>query len=109
LEGLDLDRMHTNRRVVGEALGNKWLVDFSTNRGWGDAPFVKKIEKLVDEVNRQSAMELSYEDLAFDPAAAQVWLRASDPDRNGQKIDSSVSNKRLKQEPHGSMSGSTRT
>jgi hypothetical protein len=85
LEGPDLDHMHTNRWVVGEALGNKWLVDFSTNRGWGDAPFDKKIEKLVDEVDRQSASELSYEDLAFDPAAAQVWSRASDPDRKWSK------------------------
>jgi hypothetical protein len=85
LEGRDLDHMHTNRWVAGDALGNKWLVNFSTNRGWGKAPFGEKTEKLVDEVDRQSESELSYEDLAFDPAAAQVWLRASHPDGKWSK------------------------
>jgi hypothetical protein len=76
-----LRRMKWNCSVIGDALGNLWLVDFSTNRAWGKALFSEKIERLVDEGDRQCASNPSYRDMAFDRDAAKVWSGASDIDR----------------------------
>ena len=32
----DINRIRWERWNVGNAIGNKWLVDFSVNRGWGN-------------------------------------------------------------------------
>jgi Protein of unknown function DUF262 len=79
--GDELRQMWENRSVIGDAIGNLWLVDFSTNRAWGKAPFKEKIERLVDEGDRQCASNLSYRDMAFDRDAERIWLGASDIDR----------------------------
>ena len=75
-EGPQLRQMKWNRGI-GDAIGNRWLVDFSINRKWGKKPFSEKIGCLIDEEKRQCASELSYRDMAFDRDAAQIWKGAS--------------------------------
>ena len=38
--------MRQARFDIGHAVGNKWLVDFSLNRGWRDNSFSKKISEV---------------------------------------------------------------
>jgi hypothetical protein len=43
-----LNKLRWLREDIGESIGNKWLVDFSTNRGWGDDGIATKLQKIED-------------------------------------------------------------
>ncbi len=42
----ELNKLRWLRDDIGESIGNKWLVDFSTNRGWGDAGCAEKLQQI---------------------------------------------------------------
>jgi len=80
LDEKDLLRMWRTRSDIGNGIGNKWLVDFSLNRGWGNRAFASKLELL--EANEPPKKP-------SDKCAAALLLRAFDT-RDDARQDWSV-------------------
>ena len=78
-DAAQLDNLRWARSDLGNAIGNKWLVDLSANRGWGDLSFPMKLQWIQDQVNNgaheyASLLQGSFED----GDQVQVWQQASD-------------------------------
>jgi hypothetical protein len=50
-DAAQLNKLRWARSDLGNAIGNKWLVDLSANRGWGDLSFPGKLQWIQDRVN----------------------------------------------------------
>ncbi|MGH8013208.1 MAG: DUF262 domain-containing protein [Candidatus Binataceae bacterium] len=66
----ELRQMRWARFTIGHAVGNKWLIDYSTNRSWGDAPFANKLDSI----------KCIADDMAFNPDKSEIWQAASGKD-----------------------------
>jgi hypothetical protein len=80
LDNPRVEQIRGSRKEIGDSLGNKWLVDFSINRGWNDASFSTKLDELekLRTEDEKCARELLQG--AFDPHGRQCWLDASGHD-----------------------------
>ena len=79
-DAAQLDKLRWARFDLGNAIGNKWLVDLSANRSWGDLSFPEKLQWIQDQVNNgvleyASLLQGSFE---RDDQVQAVWQTASD-------------------------------
>ncbi len=72
-----LNKLRWVRSELGNAIGNKWLVDFSTNRGWGDVSFPEKLQWIQDPVNNGVLEYAGLLEGAFDLNEQADWQEAS--------------------------------
>jgi len=72
-----IEKIRWARSDVGNAIGNKWLVDFSVNRGWGNIAFAAKLETLNSEVKRDSNSQAGLLLRVFDQRNGANWQKAS--------------------------------
>ena len=69
----ELDKFRHVRHQLGNSIGNKWLVDYSTNRSWGDTSFEAKFQHIKSE--SQDAPRRLLE--VFPHSACANWIEAS--------------------------------
>jgi len=69
----ELDKFRHVRHQLGNSIGNKWLVDYSTNRSWGDTSFETKLQHIQGE--SQDAPRRLLE--VFPQGADATWIQAS--------------------------------
>lgn len=66
------------RHDLGNSIGNKWLVDLSSNRGWQAKPFPEKIDEIKDKSTNRSDYQLLLSDgFRCDDETYALWNRAS--------------------------------
>jgi hypothetical protein len=64
---------------IGDSIGNKWLVDFSTNRGWGDEPVTYKLNEMGEAATaNEKPIRLLLD--VFDEASEEIWRETSPPE-----------------------------
>jgi Protein of unknown function DUF262 len=69
------NRLRWVRSEIGNSIGNKWLVDGSINRAWGNISFTQKWE----DINELAGRQLALRDL-FEEDNLQLWQTASPRD-----------------------------
>jgi hypothetical protein len=65
-----------NRFDIGNSIGNKWLVDFSTNRAWSDQSFTQKL----DDITSANELILTRLQDVFPRDSLELWKDASPVD-----------------------------
>ena len=66
-------RLRWTRNELGNSIGNKWLVDYSSNRSWGDKSFYEKVRDIDGRPGELLVRLLE----VFPPNDREIWFEAS--------------------------------
>jgi hypothetical protein len=69
-------RFQWSRHDIGNSIGNKWLVDMSSNRQWQDKQFHYKLAEIRANISDRGSYQ-SLLDVAFNAEAEALWGNAS--------------------------------
>jgi hypothetical protein len=64
------------RVEIGNGIGNKWLVDGSINRSWGDISFTEKLECIKEYIKKAADPSEALLDV-FEEGSVELWQMAS--------------------------------
>ena len=76
-DNAQLNKFRWVRNELGDSIGNKWLVNFSTNRAWNDTSFPEKLQWIRQQINGGHGDYAALLQGAFDCAAEETWNQAS--------------------------------
>lgn len=77
-----LNKFRWVRNELGNSIGNKWLVDFSSNRAWSDRSFPQKLQQIRDGIERGGQDYACLLAGAFDNGTEQILINASPQNGN---------------------------